>query len=132
MSSNIGEVLTGIDAFGKKAEKDVSDRLELVGAFLEGKIVDKITSGISPALKPATIKAKGSSTPLIDTGEMLDQVSHEMEGELTVKVGIFGSKAPIATIHEYGAHGANIPERSFERSTFSEQKENVVRIVKGL
>lgn len=132
MSSNVGEVLVGIEAFGKKAEKDVGARLELAGAYLEAKMVDKITSGISPSLKPATIKAKGSSTPLIDTGEMLDQVSHEMEGDLTVKVGVFGSKAHVAAIHEYGAPGAGIPERSFERSTFNEQKNNVVRIVKGI
>lgn len=132
MSSNAGEVISNVGKFEDDTIQNISKRLELAGAFLEGKMVDKITSGLSPALHPATIEAKGSSTPLIDTGEMLDQVSHEMEGDLTVKVGVFGSRAGVAAIHEYGAPGANIPERSFERSTFSEQKENVVRIVKGL
>lgn len=155
MSSNVGEVLAGIEAFGKKAEKDVSDRLELAGAFLEGKMVDKITSGLSPALHPATIEAKGSSTPLIDTGELLDQITHHMDGDLSVDVGVFGSRATIASYHEFGKTIEvtdamrthlntigihlrystlliHIPERSFVRSTFNEQKNNVVRIVKGL
>lgn len=155
MSSNVGEVLAGIEAFGKKAEKDVSDRLELAGAFLEGKMVDKITSGLSPALHPATIEAKGSSTPLIDTGELLDQITHHMDGDLSVGVGVFGSRATIASYHEFGKTIEvtdamrthlntigihlrystlliHIPERSFVRSTFNEQKNNVVRIVKGL
>jgi hypothetical protein len=40
-----------------------------------------------------------------------------------VRVGVFdGEQAEIALIHEYGAPRANIPERSFIRSTIAERK----------
>lgn len=155
MSSNAGEVISNVGKFEDDTIQNISKRLELAGAFLEGKMVDKITSGLSPALHPATIEAKGSSTPLIDTGELLDQITHHMDGDLSVDVGVFGSRATIASYHEFGKAIEvtdamrthlntigihlrystlliHIPERSFVRSTFNEQKNNVVRIVKGL
>lgn len=132
MSSNVSEVVFRVGDFEDETIKNISKRLEFAGAFLEGKMTDKIASGISPALKPATVKAKGSSQPLVDTGELLGQITHHMDGDLSVDVGVFGSKATVAAYHEFGAPGANIPERSFERSAFQENKDGIVRIVKGL
>ena len=155
MSSNAGEVISNVGKFEDDTIKNISKRLELAGAFLEGKMTDKIASGISPALHPATVENKGSSQPLVDTGELLDQITHHMDGDLAVDVGVFGSRATIASYHEFGktievtdamrAHLhkigihlrystllVHIPERSFERSAFQENKDGIVRIVKGL
>jgi hypothetical protein len=54
-----------------------------------------------------------------------------------VRVGVFdGEIAKIAMIHEYGAPRANIPERSFIRSTVAERKTEMqsvmARVVRAL
>lgn len=129
MTSNADEVAMRIGKWGDKIEDDITNRLEQAGEFLAGKMVDKITSGISPALKPSTVAAKGSSTPLIDTSEMLGQITHRMNGKDTVDVGVFGSRAGIAAVHELGAPSKNIPARSFERSAFNENKNGIIKIL---
>jgi len=129
MTSNADEVAKRIGKWGDKIGDDVTNRLEQAGEFLAGKMVDKITSGISPGLKPSTIRAKGSSTPLIDTGELLSQITHKMDGQDTVAVGVFGSRALVAAVHELGAPSKNIPARSFERSTFNENKKGIIKIL---
>jgi hypothetical protein len=53
-----------------KGEKTIEEALTLVGIRFVGKIQQRISQGIEPANAPATIKAKGSSTPLIDTGQL--------------------------------------------------------------
>ena len=131
MSSNANEVKVNIGKWEGKLEENITLRLEQAGEFLAGKMVDKITAGLSPALKPATVQAKGSSTPLIDTGELLSQITHKMEGETTVGIGVFGSRAEVAAVHEFGSPSKNIPERSFMRSAFNENKKGIVKIVKG-
>lgn len=57
----------------------------------------------------------------------------------TVKVGIFGGQEPtgigtvqLATIHEFGAPAANIPERSFLRSTMDRGKPEYLETMKKL
>lgn len=129
MPSNADEIAGKVGKFGANIEDDVINRLERAGEFLAGKMVDKITSGISPALKPATIAAKGSSTPLIDTSEMLGQITHKMKDKTTVEVGVFGSRAGVAAVHELGAPSKNIPARSFERPAFNENKQGIIKIL---
>jgi len=105
--------------------------LDTAGSFLEAKMVEKINSNIPPELNPKTIKRKGSSLALVDTGELIGMVSHETDG-LETKVGILsntGERAFIGMLMEYGAPAIPIPERSFERSTFNEEKDNVVKII---
>ena len=131
MTSNASAVNNNIGRWQDKIEDDIKDRLEQAGEFLAGKMVDKITSGISPPLKPATIKAKGSSTPLIDTAEMIENITHKLDGDDAVEVGVFGEPAFRATVHEFGAPSRNIPERSFVRSSFNENKKGIVNIIKG-
>lgn len=46
------------------------------GEFMEQKIKAKIVSLSEPANADSTIKIKGSSNPLIDTGQMLQSVQH--------------------------------------------------------
>lgn len=131
MPSNANEVAQKIGKFGDDTEKRVYAALERAGAFIEEKMVDKITSGLSPALTPATIAAKGSSTPLIDTGELISLVTHKMEGKDTVKIGVFGSRAEIAAVHELGAPSKNIPARSFARPSLKENEAGVIKILTG-
>lgn len=52
--------------------------LGLLGEFMADAIRKKIVSLSSPANKPATIAAKGSSNPLIDTGQLKNSISFEV------------------------------------------------------
>ena len=52
------------------------DVLDLVGRVAAADIQTKISSIYSPPLSPITIKRKGSSKPLIETGLMLASVSN--------------------------------------------------------
>lgn len=55
-----------------------ADMLNILGAWLASEIKKYIADGIDPPLKPATIEAKGSSTPLIDTGRLLNAITWEV------------------------------------------------------
>ena len=83
-----------IDSQGKKAEQMLSQEIEKifqgkkkanimtalgrVGAFLAGAIQRKITTLKRPPNAPSTIKKKGSSNPLIDTGAMRQAVGFKV------------------------------------------------------
>lgn len=53
--------------------------LELLGQKFAAEIQARIASGIDPPLAESTIKRKGSSTPLIDTGQLRSAISYEVE-----------------------------------------------------
>jgi hypothetical protein len=75
------------------------------------------------------VKRKGSSKTLIATGEMLSEITSKKEGQDMVKVGVIGRRAIIARYHEFGAPNADIPERSFIRSSWNSEKSNVENII---
>jgi hypothetical protein len=50
--------------------------LELMGQRAVADTKARIQSGLHPALAPATIARKGSSTPLIDTGQLLNSLTY--------------------------------------------------------
>lgn len=50
------------------------------GEVVKSDMVQGINNGIEPALKPKTIKRKGSSKPLIDTGRLKGSIAHEIRG----------------------------------------------------
>lgn len=52
--------------------------LEEIGVFSSNLCKMAITDGLTPALKPATIKRKKSSKPLIDTGNLLNSITWEI------------------------------------------------------
>jgi hypothetical protein len=56
---------------------------ERVGIFMQDKIKKSITDTTTPPNAPSTIKAKGSSHPLIDSGQMRNSVTF-----VTVKAGV--------------------------------------------
>ncbi len=55
--------------------------LERLGLFCVSGIQVRIANGIPPALKQATIDRKGSSTPLINTGQLRSSITYEVIAE---------------------------------------------------
>lgn len=145
--------LSKIAGLGDDVQKAYREGLTRAGFFLEGKVVRKIDSNISPKLHPQTVKKKGSSKALVDSGEMRSEVTSKGSlGGDVVEVGVFGGRAGIADVHEFGkvinvtpkmrgylnSIGIHlkksttkiiIPERSFLRSTAREEKDKVLGIV---
>lgn len=54
------------------------DVFATIGAYLQGKIVDKITDGEFKPNNENTVKRKGSSKPLIDTGQLRASITYEV------------------------------------------------------
>jgi hypothetical protein len=63
-----------------KEKLELEDALKLVGERAAADVRRAITSGpgIPPPLKAATIRAKGSSRPLVDTGQLVRSISYEV------------------------------------------------------
>lgn len=59
-------------------ETSVIRPLEEIGVFSSNLCKMAITDGLTLALKPATIKRKKSSKPLIDTGNLLNSITWEI------------------------------------------------------
>lgn len=57
----------------------VEQALELLGEYAVGLIRQRMADGIPPPNAPSTIKRKGSSKPLIDTGGLRASISHRPE-----------------------------------------------------
>lgn len=53
--------------------------LEILGQKFAAEIQARIADGVPPPLADRTVKAKGSSTPLIDTGQLRSGISYEVE-----------------------------------------------------
>lgn len=58
---------------------DTDSFLEMVGIILSSCIKDYATSLDSPPNHPFTSDRKGSSNPLVDTGDMIDSITYEVE-----------------------------------------------------
>lgn len=69
----------------------VTQAAEVLGVKYVGAIQTRIANGIEPPNAPATIAAKKSSKPLIDTGQFRSSITHVLErlltGEVTAKIG---------------------------------------------
>jgi hypothetical protein len=57
---------------------DAAVCLDLLGAEIAGELQQSIADFTSPGLAPVTIARKGFAKPLIDTGQMLNSVKHEI------------------------------------------------------
>ena len=64
-------------AAGKRTRAEV---LELMGQRMVGQVQARMSAGIPPPNKPATVRRKGSSTPLIDTGVLRSSVTYRTGG----------------------------------------------------
>lgn len=121
------------------------DIAESIGMFLENKIREKILSGVPPPNAESTVKRKGSSHTLINDGTLLASVTHVVETEgddIKITIGILDPEiAEYAAPNEHGVVWDNrpkkgkentesrewfIPPRSFIRSTFDEEYENII------
>ncbi len=60
-------------------KKSVEKALGQLGAFFKGKVQKKMVDLSTPANAPSTIKAKGSSNPLIDTGFLRQSIKEKVE-----------------------------------------------------
>lgn len=118
----------GINELDENLVDGLSNGIDKSARYLTNQIVRKVETNIPPPLSPETIQRKGSSVALYDTGEMFSQIDADIE-KLSAKVGVIGSKASIAAHHEFGAPAAGIPERSFIRSTFNEEKGKIGKII---
>jgi len=109
------------------ADLDPAQYLELALAELDNAQIDKIKSGVPPPNAPSTIKKKGSSTTLIDSGDALGSIDHKIEltdGRLIGFSGIFDPV--IAEYMYYNEYGIGVPERSFQRSAWDENIDWIV------
>lgn len=59
-------------------QMEVKEGLELIGEFTSAAIKEKIIAIKSPPNTPATIAAKGSSNPLIDTGQLKNSITYKV------------------------------------------------------
>jgi hypothetical protein len=63
-----------------EGKRDARQSLGLVGAWFQGKVRNKIRAGIDPELSDATkakrIKGGGRTTPLWDTGQLIQSIQH--------------------------------------------------------
>lgn len=50
--------------------------MALVGEFCVSEIRKTIIAGLAPPLEPETIKRKGSSTPLVDSGQLINGITY--------------------------------------------------------
>lgn len=66
-------------AMGDSAAMLKLQALRKIGVLAQGYIQEEITSLSSPPNSPVTIERKGSSNPLIDTGEMRASVTYKVE-----------------------------------------------------
>lgn len=79
--AEVGEKLIGAVLDGKMTTER---GLGLIGAKLAADVKGRITAGIDPPNAPTTVARKGSSTPLVDTGRLLNSITwavDEGEGE---------------------------------------------------
>ena len=54
-------------------------KLDLIGVRAVADIKNTIKAGIAPANAESTIARKGSSKPLVDTGQLINSITHEIE-----------------------------------------------------
>jgi hypothetical protein len=63
----------------KQHKMDARKALDVAGAAIAGQLRQSIVDTNHPPLSPATVRRKGFDKPLVDTGHMLNSISHEVE-----------------------------------------------------
>lgn len=59
--------------------KSTGEALAIIGEKAQSDMVAAINAGIEPGLEQTTIDAKGSSTPLIDSGQLKQSIRYKVE-----------------------------------------------------
>lgn len=60
-------------------DKDTKEALGILGEKAQSDMIAAINAGIEPGLEQSTIDAKGSSTPLIDSGQLKQSIRYKVE-----------------------------------------------------
>lgn len=63
----------------KQSDFDPEQTMEICGEIIRGQLQQSIRNFDSPALAASTIRRKGSSKPLVETGHMLNSVDFEVD-----------------------------------------------------
>lgn len=80
--SNRSKYLSALKSSGAailRGEATLHQTMMKLGIMAQGDVQQEITNLRTPPNAPATIKAKGSSNPLIDTGEMRSKVTWKVD-----------------------------------------------------
>lgn len=64
--------------FDFKSTGDIKQEARLFGEWFVGRMKQRIRDGIDPPDAPATIAEKGSSTPLIDSGQFWSSLTYDV------------------------------------------------------
>lgn len=73
VDKTVGRVLGG--------EMDEGAMLRMVGLLLKSSVQDQARDLRDPPLHPFTVKRKGSSNPLVSTGDMIEHIGYEVVKE---------------------------------------------------
>lgn len=73
-----GEWPSAIRGLLSANDNDAVRTLDLAGAAIAGQLRESIINTNAPPLEPSTIRRKGHSKPLVDTGHMLQSIDHEV------------------------------------------------------
>ena len=96
--------------------------------FVKSLIVKAIDDGIPPPNAPSTVKRKGFDHPLVETGEMRDNVEYRIDGN-TIRVGCFDEQNALkAVVNNYGVPG-KIPARPFMSATIDEHIDDISKVL---
>lgn len=76
-----GEWPAAIAGLLKANDLDAAKALELTGQAIAGQLRQSIIDTNEPPLAKSTIRRKGSSKPLVDTGHMLNSIDYEVKTE---------------------------------------------------
>lgn len=77
-SAVVGMLKKEIQASVKRRDTSFSRGFDRIGLYCQSGIQQRISDGIPPPLAPSTVKRKGSSTPLIDTGQLRSSVTYQV------------------------------------------------------
>lgn len=77
-AAEIGKAAAELGGRVLDAEMSKEQALGQLGLVAQRKIVEKITSNVPPPNAPATVKAKGSSATLIDSGQLRQSIRHKV------------------------------------------------------
>jgi phage gpG-like protein len=74
----LGQLVGKIDFTNPKAD-DIRDAFATVGMRMAADMRKTVRDGLSPPLNPKTIERKGSSKPLIDSGQLVGSITSQIE-----------------------------------------------------
>lgn len=124
------EALTRLCESVVAGKRTPDQAVEVFALWAVGEIQARIAKGIPPALSPVTVARKGSSVPLIDTGQLRSSISYEITNPNgNVKHGTSNAAKERAVKAKAALREQKKADRKAERDRARERK-NVRRDVK--